>query len=277
MADVQLEHGFTRIADALLEALARVDLTGREFRLVHAIVRITYGYGKAADRIGATQLAAATGIDRRNVQKVLASLERRNVVAIRRHGDRKRHAVSIVKDFERWDQPSQTAVVQDAVPQLPSAVVQDAVTVASAVVQDADLPSYRMHSIDKRHKKKKRERPKRLPRDKQLTADPGLVASLAALETKRGIRHSEADAAAWLAWVAPDLIAYRQKSGKPYTDLPAAARNWWRRVKPEEIETARVAQENRAFQARFGARIAADAASPEPIPVASDGWGVFNA
>ena len=41
----QLENGYTRIADELLEALSAARLGGGHFRVVFAVMRLTYGYG----------------------------------------------------------------------------------------------------------------------------------------------------------------------------------------------------------------------------------------
>lgn len=103
MADPQLENGYTRIADELLEALCRAQLTARQYSVVLALVRKTYGYGKKRDQLSASQLEELTGIARSKIPAVLTELARLRVIEIhgeRRHG--KIPTLSIQKDHSRW-------------------------------------------------------------------------------------------------------------------------------------------------------------------------------
>lgn len=53
----ELEDGYARIANALLDALASFDLSGRQFRVVTAVIRKTYGYRQKHDYLTASQIA----------------------------------------------------------------------------------------------------------------------------------------------------------------------------------------------------------------------------
>ncbi len=75
MADIQLEHGFTRIADVLLEAMCRAPVPGRHQRVFTALIRLTYGYNKTSDRIATSQISRLTDIDRRSITRILQDLE----------------------------------------------------------------------------------------------------------------------------------------------------------------------------------------------------------
>ncbi|WP_142777494.1 replication protein, partial [Klebsiella pneumoniae] len=48
MAD--LDNGYLRLANQIQDALCVVELSGREFRVLNAIVRLTYGWSKKEDR-----------------------------------------------------------------------------------------------------------------------------------------------------------------------------------------------------------------------------------
>lgn len=50
------DEGYTRIANKLLEAICRVEITARQMRVFLAIVRKTYGYQKKNDRLAAEQI-----------------------------------------------------------------------------------------------------------------------------------------------------------------------------------------------------------------------------
>ncbi|CAK8737132.1 hypothetical protein SODG_000855 [Sodalis praecaptivus] len=58
----ELEEGYTKLANALLDALLRADITLHQQKVVLAIIRKTYGFNKKLDRITNTQIAEMTGI-----------------------------------------------------------------------------------------------------------------------------------------------------------------------------------------------------------------------
>jgi phage replication O-like protein O len=43
----ELENGYLRLANQIQDALCIVELSGREFRVLNAIVRLTYGWSKS--------------------------------------------------------------------------------------------------------------------------------------------------------------------------------------------------------------------------------------
>ncbi|ENY7797857.1 replication protein [Citrobacter freundii] len=62
-----LDDGYTRIANELLEAVMAADLTARQLKVVMAVIRKTYGFGKKFDRVTNTQISAMTGIHHTHV------------------------------------------------------------------------------------------------------------------------------------------------------------------------------------------------------------------
>lgn len=80
MASPQLEDGYTRIANELLEATARFPFNGSQLRMVLFLWRKTYGFQKKEDRISISQWVEGTGLNPRTVSKELARLERMNVI-----------------------------------------------------------------------------------------------------------------------------------------------------------------------------------------------------
>ena len=64
-----IDDGYTRIANELLEAVMAADLTARQLKVVLAVIRKTYGFGKKFDRITNTQISAMTGIHHTHVCK----------------------------------------------------------------------------------------------------------------------------------------------------------------------------------------------------------------
>jgi phage replication O-like protein O len=84
MAKAQLENGFTRIANEIIDALSSSDLKGRELRVFIAIIRETYGWNTKEKSITLSRIGELTRIDRRHVAGVVRSLLQRNM--IRRNG-----------------------------------------------------------------------------------------------------------------------------------------------------------------------------------------------
>lgn len=69
-----IDDGYTRFANELLEAIASADLTARQLKVILAYVRKTYGFNKKTDRIADEQIAQLTGLSRQNVNKAKKEL-----------------------------------------------------------------------------------------------------------------------------------------------------------------------------------------------------------
>ena len=70
----QLEGGFFRIANELAEAMAQARLSGREHRVMWAVLRNTYGWNRKYAECSISWLAKATGLDRAASSRTRASL-----------------------------------------------------------------------------------------------------------------------------------------------------------------------------------------------------------
>lgn len=82
--------GWTPIANRLLEAICISDLSGRESRIVLAVMRETYGrepYSKTR-QLASSRLEQITGIASRKVRQIVRDLESRRVLKVERHGYR---------------------------------------------------------------------------------------------------------------------------------------------------------------------------------------------
>jgi len=73
-AMVLSRDGFVRMPNSLLEALSRMELSGREFRTVMAVYRFTAGFGKELSRISLKFLSSATGIAPSNLVRLINGL-----------------------------------------------------------------------------------------------------------------------------------------------------------------------------------------------------------
>lgn len=101
-----LDDGYTRIANELLEAVMAADLTARQLKVVLALIRKTYGFGKKFDRITNTQIAMMTGIHHTHVCKAKNEMIAMNIIVT------SGQAIGINKVISEWNfeisQPSET-------------------------------------------------------------------------------------------------------------------------------------------------------------------------
>lgn len=74
----ELENGYLRLANQIQDALCIVELSGREFRVLNAIVRLTYGWSKKSDRIANSLIADKTTLKVKHVSEAVLSLAYRN-------------------------------------------------------------------------------------------------------------------------------------------------------------------------------------------------------
>ena len=102
--DVQLENGFVKIANSLLDKLAKTQLSGNQWRVLIAILRSTYGWNRKTDRISITQFELKTGLKRRHVVRILTDLKNMNLITIEKKA-KKQIFYGFQKDFETWILP----------------------------------------------------------------------------------------------------------------------------------------------------------------------------
>lgn len=106
MANPQIEDGYTKIANELLEALARTCIGGSEAQIIYAIIRLTYGWNKKEDSISISRLEDLTGVSRRMVIYSLQNLESKKMVVIVRKRGRglknEINTISLQKKYSLW-------------------------------------------------------------------------------------------------------------------------------------------------------------------------------
>lgn len=97
-----MEDGFTRIANELYEVVNNAHacpVNARHLRLIHAVIRRTYGFNKTMDAIADTQLAADTGIPRNKVNVAKHELLAMNVLKLSDDGRK----IGVNKVYSEWD------------------------------------------------------------------------------------------------------------------------------------------------------------------------------
>jgi phage replication O-like protein O len=96
VASPQLEDGYFRIANEIAEALMRTNLSGYQSRILWAIFRKTYGYGKKEDWISNSQFVELTGLQKGHVSRAVKELRERSIVT------KRGNKISFNKDYQQW-------------------------------------------------------------------------------------------------------------------------------------------------------------------------------
>ena len=119
MASPQVENGCTSIANEIVEALMKVNLSPSESRVLWFLFRKTYGWKKKTDWLSLSQFSKETGLDRRNVHRALKKLSSKQMIVIYKD-DTFRIRYGFQKNYEKWKLSSKQTTVVSLVPQLSS-------------------------------------------------------------------------------------------------------------------------------------------------------------
>ncbi len=101
MASPQIEDGYTKIANKLLDALAKIRISGEARQILDLIFRKTYGFNKVQDRISLTQFMKGTGLSKVAVSKGVKKLQKMNLILLPKKVT-KNKIFKINKDFDTW-------------------------------------------------------------------------------------------------------------------------------------------------------------------------------
>ena len=102
MADVQIENGYTKIADEILERMAKIKLSPTQYRILFVVWRYTYGFNRKEHDLTLGFISIATGCDKRQIQRELKSLEQRHIIKQKVINGIGRK-ISFNKNHDEWD------------------------------------------------------------------------------------------------------------------------------------------------------------------------------
>lgn len=250
MNEPQLEHGFTRIANELLDAILLAPFSKREHLVVLAVIRKTYGFNKKTDDMTMTQIASITGLARSHVGETVAGLVEKNVFLIRdgEHGK----VLGISKNYRAWnfEQRTETGSSQNRnVPKTGTTCSQNG---------KSEFPKREIVVPESGHTKDnpKRQLQKTTPKDRhakrQLPADFTLTPEREAFGNRIAPHVVMADEFA-------QFCDFHRSRGNAMLDWDAAWRTWCRNAKKFQKGVRNVRDESpleklqRAYQAEFGA------------------------
>lgn len=99
----QLENGYTRIANEILDQMAKVKLNGSQFRILMVVWRYTYGFQRKEYPMSIKFISENTGIHKRQVQRELNALIEANVLQVSKEASFSSPAtVAFNKHFDQW-------------------------------------------------------------------------------------------------------------------------------------------------------------------------------
>ena len=99
----QLEDGYTRIANEILEAIYQTKFNATQLKIILLIIRYTYGFNRKSHDISLSFIEKATGISKRYVSSELNQLiENRVVIVYENHTNTQSRRIGLNKNYTEW-------------------------------------------------------------------------------------------------------------------------------------------------------------------------------
>ncbi len=108
MRGPQLEDGYTRIANEILEAIARFPINATQFRILTVIWRYTYGFNRKSSELSQSFIAEATGLHKKQVQRELNALIKMNIIKVEKEASfSSPRVLKFNKYYQSWEGANQ--------------------------------------------------------------------------------------------------------------------------------------------------------------------------
>ena len=99
----QLEDGYTRIANEILEAIYQTKFNATQLKIILLIIRYTYGFNRKNHDLSLSFIEKATGISKRYVSSELNRLiENRVVIVYENHTNTQSRRIGLNKNYTEW-------------------------------------------------------------------------------------------------------------------------------------------------------------------------------
>lgn len=106
---VQVENGYTKIADELLEALMGEyghDFTSAEFKIMLLVIRYTYGFGRKFHKLSVSYVSKKTGLSNRYVKRTLNEMIRKKLLIVySENTNTEARVLGLNKNYWEWQVP----------------------------------------------------------------------------------------------------------------------------------------------------------------------------
>jgi phage replication O-like protein O len=101
MANPQIEDGHVDLANEIVEALAKIRISGEEMQCLWVIFRKTYGWHKKNDHISLSQFSQFTTLKKPNICHALSKLLSKKIISVAKK-DNGITSYGFNKDFDIW-------------------------------------------------------------------------------------------------------------------------------------------------------------------------------
>ena len=103
MAGPQLENGYMKIANEIMEQIPRFRFNGTQLRILMVLWRYTYGFNRKNHELSVSFISKATGINAQQIKRELTTLIAKNIVTVVREPSFNRTRVlAFNKKYDSW-------------------------------------------------------------------------------------------------------------------------------------------------------------------------------
>ena len=103
MVSPQIDNGYMRIANEIVEAIMQAGLNGTQFRIVLAVLRYTYGFNRKSHNISLAFLADVTNTNKQQVGRELKKLiDMRVITEVSKPGFKSTRVLEFNKNYRQW-------------------------------------------------------------------------------------------------------------------------------------------------------------------------------
>ncbi len=103
MTGPQLENGYMKIANEIIEQIPKFKFNGTQLRILMVLWRYTYGFNRKEHELSVTFIANATGIHVQQIKKEIATLITKNVITvIREPSFSQTRIMAFNKKYDSW-------------------------------------------------------------------------------------------------------------------------------------------------------------------------------
>lgn len=103
MANPQLENGYTRIANEILEVIYGTNFNATQLKIILCVIRYTYGFGRKSHSLSVSFINKATGISKRYISSELSKLIKNKVlIGVEEYTVTKSRKLQLNKNYKEW-------------------------------------------------------------------------------------------------------------------------------------------------------------------------------
>uniref|UniRef100_UPI003CFFE3CF replication protein n=1 Tax=Caloranaerobacter sp. DY30410 TaxID=3238305 RepID=UPI003CFFE3CF len=103
MANPQVEDGFTKIANELLEVIYRVKFNATQLKILLFVMRYTYGFSRKEHELSINFISKGINVSKRYVTSELNKLiEMKVILVVKEHTDTSSRVLKLNKNYDEW-------------------------------------------------------------------------------------------------------------------------------------------------------------------------------